>query len=672
MTADPFRSEDEADLQELPRDDMCFRTVPQVGTAQYVEGTCGDILEDLDTWAKGQMSTGRWRKPVWVLSAPTGSGKSTVASKFAEHLHDRGSLGASVFFNAASQDRGSVQRFFSTIAYQLANSQDALRPHIAAAAREHLRNGKNQQMAFDCKNLLLKPLAQLPEGHSPVVIVVDGLDECAENAPGAVTQLLEHLVSCARPPSSPVRILMTYRSHCDAVEEVLRDPKMQDIVHHLSLASDIGVFLNARLAGLACINLNATKTIASYAGSSFGYAIAVANFLHADPGHAADRLAIVLSLGPCRKELESLYALYPTVTGYAHASRLTVTQWTKMRTRVERPAVFALCGSPVCFKHVTDWLLAPQTDVASAGTIPPELLNGLCTDCHGVVENKPLEIWVLKKIAGALKTNRVDPGDIFPSISSAEASRAQGQADAWLPTPRAGAGAVRVTPMHAQGVKHAKDAPQPSQPSPTTPPPAYEVPADRSAILTPEHAAQVSSPADITPSNMHPPSPDTQLVLSGSRTQSRKTLARTLTLSIQGLPSLNARTSPRTGSPRNSSPRTSSPRSSRFSRTPRTAWTPLVRRNRVALMHILATPIKYAVADPWTDVRRVSTAVSAIAQRGGQWVRLMEDVTHGRPPALGRVGQTGVSRSQGGTPQDVSSMGGEVPVGQTNSKRYTM
>ncbi|KAH9889044.1 hypothetical protein C8Q73DRAFT_794031 [Cubamyces lactineus] len=667
---------DEADLKELPRDDVSFRTAPQLDTAQYVESACGDVFEDLNAWAEGQMSTGRWRKPVWILSAPAGSGKSTVASKFAEQVHDRGSLGASVFFNAASQDRASVQRFFSTIAYQLAHSQPALRPHIAAAAREHLRNGKNQQMAFDCKNLILKPLAQLPEDHPPFVFIVDGLDECAESAPGAVTQLLEHLVSCARPPSSPVRILMTYKSQCDTVEKVLRDPKMQTTVHHLPFASDIGAFLNSRLAGLACINPSAIKSIASYAGSSFGYALAVADFLHADPGHAADRLAIVLSLGPCRKESESLYALYPALTGHAHAYRLTAAQWTKMRARVERPAVFSLCGSGMCFKHVKDWLLASHTDVASAGTIPPELLSGLCPLCHDAVGNQPLEIWILKRMIWALRTDGVDPANIFPSTSLTGTSQAQaqGQADTWLPTPRAAAAVVRstVTPTQSQDAKHAKDTPQPSQPSPTAPPPAYETLEDNSDIFPPEDTTQVLSPTDDIPPNTDASNLDTQLV-SLPEPSPREALARALTLSILSLPSpSNARTSPRTGTPRTSTPRTNSPRTPRTGtlRTPRTAWTPLARHNRVLLTHILATPMKYAAADPLADVRRVSTAVGAIVRRTPHagWVRLKEDATR----ALGRDTQTGVSRSQGGTPQGVSPMGGDVPLEQKSSKRYTM
>ncbi|KAI0334635.1 hypothetical protein GY45DRAFT_1431505 [Cubamyces sp. BRFM 1775] len=664
---------DEADLKELPHDDMCFRTVPQLGAAQYVEGTSRDALEDLNAWAEGR-PTGRWCKPIWVLSAPAGSGKSTIASKFAEHLHDQGTLGASVFSNASSHDRASVQRFFSTIAYQLARSQPALRPHIAAAAREHLRNGRNQQMAFECKNLVLKPLAQLPEDHPLFVIVVDGLDECAEDAPGAVTQLLEHLIACAQLPS--VRVLMTYRSRCGIVEKVLQDPKRQAVVHHLQFVSNIGVFLTAQLAGLTCINSNAIETIASHTRSSLGYALAVVDFLHADPEHAADRLAIVLSLGPCRGESESVYALYPTVTRHAHAYRLTAAQWTKMRRRVERPAVFSLCSGPVCYKHVTDWLLAPHTDVASAGIIPLELLNGLCNHCNAVVGNQPLEMWVLKRIISALKTDGVDPANIFPSISSAGASQAQGQSDAWLPTPRAGAGVVRcvVTPMHTQGAKHAQDVPQPSRPSPTTPPPAYEAPAGNSSSVSPAQTAQIPSPTDTTPSNAHAASPDTQLIPSGPSSQPRKTLAHSLTLSILSLPSSNARTSsPRTGTPRTSTPRTYSPgRTPRTGtpRTPRTAWTPLARHNRVALMHILATPIKYAVADPWMDVRRMSTAVGAMTRQcpRGQhagWVRLVEVASDGRPPALRQDAQAGVSRSQGASP-----VGREGPAVQ--SKRFTM
>ena len=141
-------------------------------------------------------------------------GKSTIASEFCRR-HEA-SLGANFFFSRNDANVGSTEKFFTTLAYQLAQSRAELRPHIARAAESHSKAGASQQMEYAVKNLLDTPLKNAEDAgsvRSPVFIVVDALDECTESSsqPDLITRCLELLVSCVLKHHSFIRLFLTSR-----------------------------------------------------------------------------------------------------------------------------------------------------------------------------------------------------------------------------------------------------------------------------------------------------------------------------------------------------------------------------------------------------------------------------------------------------------------------------
>ena len=164
------------------------------------------MVKQLEDWAASESS----EKPLFLLIGDVGTDKSAIAWEFARRLDGCALLGASYFFVRDIEVLASLQRFFSTIAYQLAYSRrETLRPYIVSAAEEYLQRGNTQLMSRQFEYLVKAPLAKVGSaGHRTTVLVIDALDECAEQ--DRVPELLHHLIQCTR--GNPfVKVFLTSR-----------------------------------------------------------------------------------------------------------------------------------------------------------------------------------------------------------------------------------------------------------------------------------------------------------------------------------------------------------------------------------------------------------------------------------------------------------------------------
>ncbi|KAJ3564628.1 hypothetical protein NP233_g8173 [Leucocoprinus birnbaumii] len=149
-----------------------------------------ELRDTLNTWLVND------RRPwnfIW-LSGPAGAGKSAVTQTFAEHCHKLGYLGASFFFSRSKRD--TANGFIATITYQLAE-QDAGYNHIVTSVLARNPAILDKALHVQFQKLLEEPFATLAQGsspgsrHKPIVIVVDGLDECSdENAQCQIIRLI--------------------------------------------------------------------------------------------------------------------------------------------------------------------------------------------------------------------------------------------------------------------------------------------------------------------------------------------------------------------------------------------------------------------------------------------------------------------------------------------------
>ncbi|KAF8217331.1 hypothetical protein K438DRAFT_1704370 [Mycena galopus ATCC 62051] len=230
-------AEEQMILDSIPRASSGYRCVDEL-KGEFLDKTRQELFEELAWWSTGDFP-GDITKQFYFLSGGAGLGKSSIAHQLCTRLDNSSdpapgapALGASFFFVRGGGDLESTQLFFSSLAHQLAQSQPTLHPHIIAAARQYLKRGDRQQMKHAFKELLQDPLADASNvTPKPVVIVIDGLDECKERK--LVPDLLRFLLQLVR-ALSWVRVFVTSRPE-PHIMSALTSADAGAVVYHRSL-----------------------------------------------------------------------------------------------------------------------------------------------------------------------------------------------------------------------------------------------------------------------------------------------------------------------------------------------------------------------------------------------------------------------------------------------------
>ena len=216
-----------------------------------LRNTRESVLNEIDDWLHADGD----RHILW-LNGAAGRGKSTIARTVCKKLERNGSLGASYFFSRSDESTSSADRFVSTIAYELAQSQNKeVRQAICSILKEqpHLLQ-ESLQRQWD--SLIIGSLSHVPldDGHfQGVVIVVDALDECGNESQ---IKAIISLMAQARVISTvSLRLVVTSRP-----EPVIKDAfrivsvgchsLMLDNVRPVDIDGDLHVFIQDRFADL--------------------------------------------------------------------------------------------------------------------------------------------------------------------------------------------------------------------------------------------------------------------------------------------------------------------------------------------------------------------------------------------------------------------------------------
>ena len=313
---------------------------------RFLEGTRSDLLGKLTSWVDPS-AQGLRDKPICILTGAAGTGKSTIASELCQRLKVEGKLGASFFFARNDNDLNSIKAFFVTLAYQLARSQEALRSHIIAGEREYRRSGSSPDMNLQAQYLFTNPIVRAEGQVSPVVIVIEALDECTDHAQELLPEMLGTLFACARQAHFPLRIAITARPRT-YIDRILDDPQFSSIIHRLSLDTvptdllnaDVATFLRHQLSQLPSgqqlfeDHPDIVERLTQRVEGSFPFARSLMDYVKGDPCHIYEQLGAFLLEGPSKAILQPLDDMYRDALEQAFPSeRLAIDRLQHARVR---------------------------------------------------------------------------------------------------------------------------------------------------------------------------------------------------------------------------------------------------------------------------------------------------------------------------------------------------
>ncbi len=155
-----------------------------------------------------------WQTQVVLLTAVAGAGKSAVAQTIAHLCDQRGILLSSFFFSEGNVT--SPECLWSGVARSLAIKSESYRQMLTSILE---KDPSIATAAFDeqFRGLILKPLRHgQPPVDSPLIVVIDALDECDEDASRTLSKLLRdsvpELPRCFKffVTSRPIRVVDNY------------------------------------------------------------------------------------------------------------------------------------------------------------------------------------------------------------------------------------------------------------------------------------------------------------------------------------------------------------------------------------------------------------------------------------------------------------------------------
>lgn len=161
-----------------------------------------DLLQTIVDW----IDDPNGRALFW-LNGLAGTGKSTIARSLARSMQKRGLLGASFFFNRSENDRANLSKVIPTIVRQLGDVLPDLRQDIITAT-----GFASSVIPVQFEKLLSEPLSKFKTTTGQkllLVLVIDALDECDDEAIPALIHLLSQLQRTS--PSVELRVFVTSR-----------------------------------------------------------------------------------------------------------------------------------------------------------------------------------------------------------------------------------------------------------------------------------------------------------------------------------------------------------------------------------------------------------------------------------------------------------------------------
>ncbi|KAF5324407.1 hypothetical protein D9619_011189 [Psilocybe cf. subviscida] len=173
-------------------------------------GTREEVIGRIEKWGDSQDGL---TAPIFWLSGPAGAGKSAIVQTIAERCDQRGVPHANFFFFRADTSRSNASPLIATLLHQIILLHPSLRDPVAAIL-------STNPLIFDSVldnqlvQLIVTPLRAIQQSSSiyrPLVLLIDGLDECDSESKRSQQQILHAFDKILAEPPCPVRLLVASR-----------------------------------------------------------------------------------------------------------------------------------------------------------------------------------------------------------------------------------------------------------------------------------------------------------------------------------------------------------------------------------------------------------------------------------------------------------------------------
>ncbi|THU97212.1 hypothetical protein K435DRAFT_889727, partial [Dendrothele bispora CBS 962.96] len=215
-------------------------------------------------------------------------------------------------------DFNDPRLFILALAYRLASFDHRLGEIIVDVVQQRPNIAETQKLSEQLESLVLEPLnkhCNEMQGEGPIVIVIDGLDECMQNSRDSFSELLQlftddHFFA----PFPHVRVIIASRP-----EYAIRKAFTKNHIYHFPLDittpethADVKLFLTHELSKIPNFEdaaPGALDTLAHRASGLFIWARVTIDFIAGDPDK---RLREVVKADPPADAVHALTILYHT------------------------------------------------------------------------------------------------------------------------------------------------------------------------------------------------------------------------------------------------------------------------------------------------------------------------------------------------------------------------
>ncbi|OCK77258.1 hypothetical protein K432DRAFT_259588, partial [Lepidopterella palustris CBS 459.81] len=271
-----------------------FNSSDKEHDALCLQHTRVDVLDQIRTWADGVDE-----RCIFWLNGMAGTGKSTIARTIAREYYNQERLGASFFFSRGTEDRSHAGKLFTTIAVQLANVSPMLKEHICTAIAKH-NDIANQSQRDRWKHLILQPLSvwTAPPNQSPLILVIDALDECDDDKD--VQRILQLFAEMKSLSPMQLRVFVTSRPETPIrlgfqdIPSILHQDLVLDNVPREIIDHDIAIYFRHELKNIE-LSVQRVECLIDRAYGLFIWAATACRYIKGGKHFAEKRLSLILN-----------------------------------------------------------------------------------------------------------------------------------------------------------------------------------------------------------------------------------------------------------------------------------------------------------------------------------------------------------------------------------------